>query len=472
MHDARASERFEPLAVGLLAALLYAATGAHDVLWGDPAKLAQAAYDCAFSLDPQAHFGNSLWARLFALLPLESYAWRTQLASAAAGGIAFGLGYSVLLELGLSRAAARIGIAAAVCCHTIWFVSAMTESYSAALALLGLAAWLARVRQRPLLAGLVLGAGFLVHVICLFSLPALVHALWSGRGGRASALRAAAGAALGCGVPALAVFLLASRQPGGASSDWVELTRLYSDWRLPAHNAPLLLGYFAYNFAGPALVFCALGLRRMDRAQLTTGLLLAAAHYAVALFWIPQRSYLIAVPVYYACALPIALGAEATLAARAPWRTLLATIGTPVLVYFATPWIVDRLPVQPHIRDVPFRSEANYFYQPWKCGESGARRSIEAVGSALPERALVVGDFSTLTPLWYAQRVEGWRADLELYTVDQRSSEQIEARLETAREHGQRIFVLDRETLGRIPGAQEHVDVAGVEQLSELVARR
>src|SRR5258706_877968 len=288
--------RFEPLAVGLLAALLYAASGARDVLWGDPSKLALATHDLVFSLSPENHLGSILWARLFALLPLEPYALRTHLSSAAASGIAFGLGHSILLGMGIRHRSARIGIAAAVVCHTIWSVSCITESYGPALAVLALAAWLASSKPRPFWAGLTLGAGTLVHVICVFSAPALLYACRRDRAGPSGALRAAFGVALGCALPVLAAALLAPPGTGGAQFSWVEVTLRHADWRLPAHNAPLLLGYLVYNFVGPALLLVSLGLHRMSSQQRTTALLLAGAHYAVALLWMPQRSYPIPVP--------------------------------------------------------------------------------------------------------------------------------------------------------------------------------
>jgi len=469
--------RSEPLVVGLLAACLYAATGARDVLWGDPTKLVLATHDFVFSLNQQAHVGSTLWARLFAWLPLEPYAWRTQIASAAASGVAFGFGHALLLGTGVSPRSARIGSAAAIVCHTIWFVSAMTESYAPALAVLALALWLVRARRLPFCAGFCLGAGALVHVLCLFSLPALLHGVWRSRLGRAGALRAAAGAALGFGLPVLAVAGIAAPRIGGASLSWVELTQRYADFQLPARNAPLLLGYLVYNFVGPALVLLVLGFLRMSPQQRTTGLLLVGAHYLVALFWMTQRSFLIPVPVYFACALPIALGAESLCAgrARAASLLLLATLATPILVYLATPAIVARLSLQSGIRDVPYRQELAYFCRPWKCGERSARTYLEALRPVLPERALVVGDFTTLSPLWYAQAVEGWRADLALYSIDQQSSERIEARLQAACASGVRVFVLDDETFLRLPRSsqpRERVPVAAVEQLSELLEIR
>jgi hypothetical protein len=427
--------------VALAAVLLFVLTGARDVLWGEPTKLALLLFDFDLDLAQWKHAGSLLLAWPFTQLGFLPFAQRVHLASAVMGGAAIGLVHATLLRVGVSPRGALAGVVAVACAHTIWMVSAMAENYAPVLLILSLSAWLAVARPGLIACGAVLGFGAVAHPICLFGVPALAFMVVRQRGVRATA-GLAAGLAAGWLLPAL---WLARGSPLGGSG-WGMVLERYADPALVPRNAALLGGLFAYNFAGPALVLLALGLRQLAPGARLSLLLFALAHYAVALAWIPQRALFIATPVYLAAAWPIALGAEAVLASgRASLRVLLLSLAVAPPCAYAVASVVARPWVSGLARDLAYRDESATFLTPWGPGAHSARAYIEDVGRVVEPDALLVGDFTLLTPLEYAQRVEGWRPDVTLFSVDHQSRAAIGAVLDRCLAEDRPVYLLEAE---------------------------
>ena len=448
--------------MALLATFLYALTGARDVLWGEPTKLALLLHAFDLNLAQWTHAGSLILVWPFTHLPGLSFAHRVHLASAVMSGSALGLVHATLLRIGITGRAALCGVAAAALAHTIWMVSAMAENYAPVLLILACAAWLAAARRAHLVSGLVLGFGAVAHPICTFGLPAF--ALGVLRAGRArGVLLLLLGLAVGWAAPTLAL----SRGDPLEEAGWGAVLERYTNASLALGNAAVLGALFAYNFAGLALVLLLVGLRRMPREQRRLALLFALAHYAVALVWIPQRAVFIPTPVYLGAAWPIALGAEAVLGSgRVGTRLLLALlVAVPPAVYAAAA-VAGRPFAHRIIRDVAYRDESAIFFAPWGAGAHPARAYVEDIGAALEPDALLIGDFTLLTPLQYAQEVEGWRRDATLLSVDHRSAAEIGAEIDRALAAGRPVYLLEPElevggdaarargTLAPVPGAE------------------
>ena len=320
----RVSRPFEPAAAAVVAFAVYAATSARDVQWGDPAKLALYVWRFNLSLDQDVHLGSLVWAWPFSHLPFGSFAFRVTLASVCASAMAVGFLHAVLLKQSASPWAARTGTASFVVSHTFWFVSTIPESYPVSVLCAMVAAWLALNRNRLWGAGVVLGAGALANALTLFGIPAAAWWLWRRHASRGDPWRFLAGIAVGIGVPVLIASSLSAGSTASTATEWWRVLRAYINWRAPAQNLPLLVAYFVFNFVGPAMFLIATGVKHVDRDDRTALLIFAAVHYGIALFYLPQRAYLIPIPLYLAAAW---LVAQAQTTATPPRERVVGHVG-------------------------------------------------------------------------------------------------------------------------------------------------
>jgi len=436
----------EPAIVGIVVFLLYAFTGARDVLWGDPAKLMLFVYEGDITFRQEGHVGLVLYTWAFSILPIESYALRMHLSSAISMSVAIGIVHAILLGLGFSRSAARIGTAALAVAHTVWFTAAMFESYPLVLLLLSTSAWFLLVAEKNVMPGILVGLGVVVHPISLFGLLGVVYGLWKSDRGLRGVTRFLTGVGVGGLLPLLVVFILVPHQANVEEVNWASATGYYASIGYPVKNLPLLIAYLVYNFAGPALLLLGLGFAKISVTERIILLLFALPHLVVAVFWLPQRSYLIPLPVYFVMAYLIAAGAETVVRARRDLAVPLLILATilPVVIYAITPSIVVGLGLDKFVRDAPYREESTYFFQPWKVSDTSAREYLDTLARFLPLGSVVVGDWTLITTVNYAHRVERWREDLILVSAVsgwQRSCGVVGEHLDS----GRRVFILDNE---------------------------
>ncbi len=477
--DWPARARLEPALAGLLAFALYAPTCARDILWGDPAKLTLYVRSLNISLDQGAHAGAVLWAWPFSLLPLEPYAFRITLASVTAGAITVGFLHAILLRSVNDRWAARTATAAFAVSHTFWLVSTMAESYAPALLAITLGIWCLTSLNRPVLAGVILGAGTYVHILCLFSVPAIAVYILGSNGKRN---RKDAGLFLAILTLALAtIFLLMAPivhqdSAGDNAFRWGNDFAHFTGTPLAVKNAPLLAGYYLYNFASPALLLIAVGLKTLDRRGIRIAAAVAATHFGFALSYLPQRAYLIPLPAYLASGFLVARGAETVLKSRQRLQPFLlaGVIAFPAVTYLTAPIVLRSTGLPSIVRHAPMRDELNYFLRPWKFSESSARRYIEAVGTATPDGSTVIGDFTLLMPLLYANSAERFQPRTRWITVGGENPETLINSIEQSLNGGRRVFLLDSQPYyftGELLKRWELVP-AGVEALTEVVTSR
>lgn len=223
-------------AVFAVFSLLGVAQMAPSVTTGDAGEFAAAAATLGVAHAP----GYPLYALLAkafgVLLPLGSWAYRTNLLSALCGALALTLFADALRRLGAGRAA-RLGAAAVLGLSPCWReLSAVTEVFALHLACAALLLWLVAAAGERLLEpgpaaalGLVFGLGLGDHQTLALILPALVLAGLGRPGSWARALpAAAAGAAAGVLIHA-ALPLRALKSP---PLDWDHAVDAESLWRL------------------------------------------------------------------------------------------------------------------------------------------------------------------------------------------------------------------------------------------------
>jgi len=458
-----------------LAFALYLGTCTHGVQWGDPAKLTLYVWSFSPSLSPEAHLGALVWAWPFAQLPIQPFAFRIALASVAATSLAVGFLHATLLALAPRVWPARIGTASVVVAHTIWFVTAIPESYAVAILAISLAGWLLVARHTPFAGGAVLALGAFANVLTLFGAPAAIW--WLRRRRAADAMRFIAG----MGAAASAVFLLVlpfhSGSIGGAAEEWTRLLQSGVSWRRVAGAAPQMAAYLVYNFLSPAAMLAVVGWRAMSKEARGAFALFAAPHYLVALPYVHERAYLIPIPVYVAMAALVASGADRTLTLRRatrpramlPWAMLALVAIVPPIAYLALPLLVRPIGL-PIVRDAPFREETTFYLRPWKVGDDSAARYVGALDRAIPDGSAVLGDFTIVMPLIYSQRVEGWKPNCVWEVVDGRSADVLVSAVAGHLALRRRVFLLDDKPFYHTTDLRKRwtLTPAGVESLLEL----
>ena len=462
----------ESAGAACLAFALYLATCARGVQWGDPAKLALYVWNFSPSLNPEAHLGALVWAWPFARLPIEPFAFRITLASVVATSLAVGFLHATLLACVPRVWPARVGTASVVVAHTVWFVTAMPESYGVAILAITVAGWLLVARQMPLAGGAVLALGAFANVLTLFGAPAAIWWLRRRRAADATAFIAGMAAA----ASAVLLLLLPFRSEAMAgTAEGVRLLQSGVSWRRTAGAAPLMAAYLAYNFASPAAALAIVGWRAVSKEARSAFVLFAAPHYLVALLYIGQRAYLIPIPVYVAMAALVASGADRTLAlgrGARPWVVLALVAIAPPIVYLAASVVVRPIGL-PIVRDAPFREETAFYLRPWKAGEDSARRYVDAMDRAIPDGSAVLGDFTIVMPLIYAQRVEGWKPNCVWEVVDGRSADTLVSAVAEHLALRRRVFLLDDKPFYHTSDLRRRwtLTPAGVEPLLEVTGR-
>lgn len=449
------------LLVGALAFLLFGATVAPVVLWGDSAKLTLFAMDFQIGFSPSDHPGYVLLAGLFVRIFPGDPAWLLNLFSALCGGLAVG----VVCAMGAAALGPLAGVGAGLAlavAHLFWHAAAMAETYTPATVILSVVFLLGlRYSTRPSLwclgaLGFAVGFGTSVNGIVGLLSPAALILLWQSRRrtrwhwvavGVVAFLAGLAPYTLGAwmeGDPG--AFFRGTVREGG-----VYLTSIGTLMR-EAVRYPL---YLAYQFPSPALLLIVPGVIFTWRRNRALGLALGLAWAIDVLFgaaWMRQRQFMI-----YASGLvfPSLFAGAGVAWVVGKWKDrpvlapalLTSILLLPPLVYQATPPVAVRLGMDlTGARSVPFRDQA-YFLRPWKAGYTGTERFAGEVYDVARPGDLVVADFTLYRVLSYLQR-RGTGEGVELLEVDgyllRNDPEGLARRIREGLEEG-RVFLADQE---------------------------
>ena len=447
--------------------LLYLATLAPTVLWGDDAEFQRLAFTGRVGAGVRSY---PLWVAvahsLSRWLPAEA-AWSANLVSALCAALVVGVLFVLVSGLTHSRPAGWVAGLALAFSHTFWLHAVRAEVYT--LFLLGYVLVLALLwgwRLRPagglLLAAFGLaGLTLLAHRLLLTAWPALGYWLVrvpKPRPGRAYAL-ALAGLLLG-GLPFLLLVLLPGRGAAGEIEGELGLVRL--------RDVGLGLGFWGYQFLFllPLGVWGAWRQWRADRPGAVFLGLLWGGSVLFALSFRVNDQYVFYLPAYLVFAVWLGWGAADWLArlagrARAVWLVglLLLAAGAPPLVYRLTPAALNYLDLDllPG-RDVPYRDNNLFFLYPPKAGYDGARRYAAEVLASLPPDAALLADWTPLQPLLYLQVVEGVRPDVLLVQIHPGRGQQLPWLLAQSRTRP--VFLADLE---------RYYDLAEIETRFELL---
>jgi len=394
------------------ALLLYSASAARTVIWADSSKLTLfALHEHMPSLNPGDHTGWTVLAWIWLrVTPWVGEVAALPLLSALAGALVVGLTRAVVHRHTGMASAADSAAAVVLVAHTLWWSSALTESYTPAAALALATVWLCLHRGRAVAAAAGLAAGLAVatHLFAgVVALPPLIrqHRRWPWVG---------LGLVLGMAPLWLAVFgtapdPLTGYRAGGADT-WSWVFGAFVDPRRLGTGGLWVLLLLGLNL-GPSGVWAVLrgGAREKDQNSVERRLL-AATTVAVAVMlatYIPQRVHTMLLFVVVG----IVLLRPPVLSSR--WRGY--HIAAQVLLYLGLP-VAAHLVGHPDlgIRQLPYRDNATYFLCPVKSFERGAESYAHELLTAVPERSVIIADFNPGAVLRLVQECRGVRPDVDI----------------------------------------------------------
>lgn len=434
--------------------LLYLATLALGVVWGDSAKLTLYAIEAS----PQwgsvgGHPLHTLAGMgVLALLPQADPAWLINALSAGMAAFAVGLAGLISLEISARREAPWIAMVALSASHTFWSLAVVAESYSMAIAAGGLILLLllrsrrcgpAKAITKQFVAGVLTGLSTGINALTILAMPGFLHLLVEASGPSRLGLRIQRLIFFSLGVliglillKLLAAFLsgVALTQAGtwqavdDAAREYLrgfDLRKLVMFGPNVIYQFPWLLLVGAWG-----LVVCiqrrqwpwaALPAWLAARTWSEWSLLIAAASvFLFASTYQYQRHFVfLAYPFYF---LAILLGVWLAPSLARINRTSLRAIPLLLIPLINIPVYASlhRLPGVSRAvayRDLPGRGSA-YFFEPWKHTLSPSPESWgNAWVSGLPPKAVVLADFTPARVLSYCS-LRQQRSDVTILETD------------------------------------------------------
>ncbi len=460
---------------------LFTATLAPTVLWGDDAELQRLVWDGG-TIDPAR--GHTLWllvARGFRRVPWGDPAWRVNLVSAFFAALTLPLVASSIFRLTGRRAASLLGAAALALSHTFWLHAVRAEVYAlhgfflAAVIALTLR-WMEKPERilQAAAAAFLAGLGVYNHLMILTILPALAFLLWRQSGSsRLRALIVVPLAFIAGAAPY--IFLTLPSAIGGSLlallSNTLRLSRLPRDLLLGA-------GYLVYQYP-LGLIAAAAGIVSLWRHRR------AAAWFLILAFGVPallalnfhvRDQYVFYLPAYLVVAILVGAGAAALWdaltalrpAARAALLAL-ALLATPVALYAVAPRIAGELGKEIlSMREIPGR-DIGFFLWPPKNGYTGALRFVEGAFSVMPEKSVLLADWTLSQPIRYMQRVEKRRRDIRVKHLAAGKGRQVPYLLEKSARFT--IFIAAADRYYDMEGIRRHFDVVPAGPIFRLVRK-
>ncbi|MEK7865110.1 MAG: DUF2723 domain-containing protein [Planctomycetota bacterium] len=449
----RTGGRAIPLALGLAAFVLYLATLAPGLMWGDSARFCERSVAYLPGAEPGEHHLRNWFGRLANNLPWGTIPWRQNLVSAVFGALAVAWVARVAHYATGSSWGAAIAAAAFAASHTHWHLSVICESYS-------LLAFLILVATEMLLrwqetgharwavrASFVCGLAAADHLFAFVLGPVLALFLVVGRPWPPGVVRAlrwvpllALAALLGY-LPALVGGLCVHLETG---RPWHDLVYDLLDLRGGKYFAGDLRDVF--RFYGRSILFLGfqfpllagllglLGLVLSVRDGLRRAalpLLVFLMTFAWAGLYLQQRNVYLLLVGYAMFAIWIARGAEALRSwlkgkvegpvAAVMAAVLLLVVVLPPILYTVTPALTRRFGISiagaESLRSIRGRP-ATWILLPWKNSEDSADRFARGALQVAPPRSIIVCDFTPAAVLSYAQHVDGLRPDVDLVPLE------------------------------------------------------
>ncbi len=429
---------------GAFATLLYVLTCAPSLEWQDSGMhqyrilTGQVENPLGLALSHPLH--HWIGRAVVALVPVDRRIYALNLISAVCGGAAIGLLVGFVAAVTRSVLAVCVAALVTALAHSYWQMSVITETYSLH-ALLLMVEWLALAwclraasAERPVPAGglialfAVNGLHISNHLLGLLSLVTYIGLtlVWIARRrcGPGPVLLAAAAWLIAAapygwlcvahyqrGGDALATLHSAFFGGGGAGEDW---SQDVLNMRVDSSQFKLSGLTLGYSFPSLALPLALVGaLRPLGRRAGALRLVLLAQtliFFVFVLRYSIKDLYTFFVPLCLFTGLWAGCGALALARGLRRRRryaagalvAAVAVIGvaTPPLVYGYFPRFAEaRGLMKSQLRDLPFRNEYRYFFQPWRSHDDSAEQFAADITHIGGTESWIIGDTTTVFPI-------------------------------------------------------------------------
>lgn len=406
-HPASTSDR--AWALGWFAGALgvYGLSAARGPMWADSSKLTLYALARYFpSLNPGDHPGWTVIANTWLFLtgwlgPVRAL----PLLSAAGGATAVALMYLIVARWSGDRSRGHGAAAVLLAAHSLWWPSALTESYAPALALALAALLLADLpgTARELAAGVATGLAAAAHPFTLVLTAPMLVARWRRPGLWAGVLLGASPVWLGfLGTPADPL----TGHAAGHAAAWSWHIHQFLDLHRLRHGVLVVAGMAGLSL-GPIGLW-GVGRGVLDRSSHPNRLAACAAlalYVLLLLAYSPFRLHL------------MVLFAVTGLVLLAPPRLApghrMAHVAVQTAIYLSLPLVAGLAGRSDlGVRRLPDRNNAWYFLCPIKAFDAGPDRYAHALLRAAPPRGVIMADFNPGAVLVLVQRTEKLRPDI------------------------------------------------------------
>lgn len=192
-------------------------------------------------------------------------------------------------------------------------------------------------------------------------------------------------------------------------------------WRLVKENVL----FMALNFPTPNILLALAGFYALCKRESASAFphiifVLLVLFSAFAFRYTISDRYAFFIPLYAIISIFIGPGVH-LVQTRVHRKVVLVLIGAfsllPAAAYAIAPGLAQRMEFPMETRgDIPYRNDYQYFLQPWKTGDTGARRFATEALQAVEDNAVIVADTTTVAPLLYVQEVEGVQPEVKVVT--------------------------------------------------------
>ena len=432
------------IAAGAAALVLYGATTAPGLLWGDSGQAQLHVLLGGWYVQGEIVRSHVLYyalCRAVAWLGV-SPAGSANVIAALAGAVTVANFAWLAASLCRTRVAVVAATLALMCSHTLWQLSTGAEVVTLTTALLTAElialvklAQTGRLRWVFLIA-LTSGLGISNHNFAFLMWPVYLflalrsRRAWDGYCGRAIGL-VALGLIIGA-TPVLALCLhdVATHQDLGATIESFLVGRYASNVGNVGHLSRLLMRTvlaFGLNFPTPLLLLGFTGvfaLRKQSCSTIRWALWMGGAiHLAFAARYDVPDQHTFLVPTFVFFALMMAGGLDQWAVGRKRRGITVALIALACaapIVYAAAPPLLRRFAPNLSLfpdRKVAYRDPHDWFIKPWRTGCDGPERFAREALTVLPPDALLVVDSTLYSPVNYLQAAESLRRDVRLDCV-------------------------------------------------------
>lgn len=443
------SERVVPLAVFLCALVLYVATTAPTVLWGDDAAFQRNMHIFWITYK---HTSHPLWILIsqpFKYIPFGDVAFRANCVSALFGALTLATIYKIAGHYCKSTASKLIAVAILGVSHTFWLHCVRAEVYTLNTFLFSVI-WLSGIRcdQRNdwrwlIAASVVFVISLANHVQMLIAFPgfALIAANYVSRHQKRQMIIRTT--IICTSIACLIIFVFPITR-----NMILETIREVWPPSLLLRSVVLGFGYIVYNmlfslvlfFVGIVLIY------RTSKIHSYAMITLISINCLFGFTFNVPAVYTFYLPAYVVMAVACAPAIEHYVnrwGRHAVVVIALISLLVPIIIYRVVPEIVNRfdMPFQ-MARDLPGRNAAKFFLWPPKNGYTGARDYAEAAMRIVSSNSLILGDITTVMALLYLQQVEEVRPDVMLVIAEPNYKKEFDYKLEKIDYKGGIVWIL------------------------------